>query len=63
MTQLSLLPESHRTESCARCGKPATGWSGAWLVDLQWIGWCGNDCRNAWLRGDKTAAESQETPR
>lgn len=55
MTQLTLLPDTKRSPDCARCGAPATGWSGAWLVAGAWIGWCGRVCRNAWLRGDKTA--------
>lgn len=49
-----------KSPTCARCGEPATKWSGAWVLETGWIGWCSNDCKNAWLDGDKSA-DSQET--
>lgn len=55
------MTEKH-SPNCARCGAPATGWSGAWVLEDGWIGWCSNDCRNAWLAGDKVAPGSEGGP-
>lgn len=36
------------------CEKEARNWSGAFLDDEGcWTGWCGNSCRNAWLKTPK----------
>lgn len=51
--------DSKHSPDCARCGAPANRWSGAWLVTASklWIGWCSNECKNAWLDGDKGDAQ------
>lgn len=56
MTLFDELETTKRQPTCARCPSPAVMWSG--VDDWQdaagaWIGWCSNDCKNAWLRGDK----------